>query len=369
MTAVSSVSGASELETNEAGTTKKITITQILTYIGATITSFAKAITINSNAANTAAILTLENSAGDFSMFRTDATPEAAVTGSPGDMCVDSTSGHIYIKVTGAATNTGWRRMNPDVPVSRSSSITTSSTGIVYASGHYDFSTTDANLTQASQTVNHGVANEPHASHVAIIAGGAGTATGGAGAVEIEVSGTSIDEAGARTASDTEILVADITTLSLDDYVETVKKWLGTVTITLQNAGGSTQTTFAADFNYGHCKYTDMGDRDFTIVDFKANGRAGANDTGFNLRLLKHSAAGWTYAATGFVPGNGSICNFSTDYNPEKNLATGEHFHYDRTNLNTHVAGSGKEGFIVEVTSTANNAVDYMDTSTGVIYD
>ncbi|MCD4756606.1 hypothetical protein K8R20_03260 [bacterium] len=63
---------------------------------------------INSNGANTTAILTLENIAGDIQMFRTDATPESFVTGSVGDLVVDGTSGDMYIKNTGDGTNTGW---------------------------------------------------------------------------------------------------------------------------------------------------------------------------------------------------------------------------------------------------------------------
>ena len=252
------------------------------------------------------------------------------------------------------------------LPTHRTGILISGALGTYYTLGHYDFATDDANLTQASTTQAHGTANEPHASHVAIVAGGAGTASGGAGAVEIEVSGTSIDETGTRTPGDTEILVADITAMSLNEYFETSKKWLGTVIITLQNAGGSTQTTFAADFNYGHCKYTDMTDRDFEVNSFTVDGRAGNNDTGFDIRLLKHSASGWTYAATGFVPGNGEICSLATDYSTESDLSQNEQFAYDRSDLATVINGAGSEGFIVEVVTAANNAVAYMNATVGV---
>jgi hypothetical protein len=36
-------------------------------------------------------------------------TPEAAVVGSPGDLCSDTTNGELYVKKSGAATNTGWK--------------------------------------------------------------------------------------------------------------------------------------------------------------------------------------------------------------------------------------------------------------------
>ena len=66
---------------------------------------------VNSSSANTKPIITVENQAGDFQMFRTDATPESSVTGSVGDIAVDSTGGKMYIKETGSSTNTGWSEL------------------------------------------------------------------------------------------------------------------------------------------------------------------------------------------------------------------------------------------------------------------
>jgi len=63
---------------------------------------------IDTNAANTTPILTLENTGGDLQFFRADATPEGSITGSIGDLVIDSTNGAAYIKNTGTATNTGW---------------------------------------------------------------------------------------------------------------------------------------------------------------------------------------------------------------------------------------------------------------------
>ena len=63
---------------------------------------------IDTNAANTAPILTLENTAGDLQFFRSDATPEGNITGSIGDFVIDGTNGAAYIKNTGNTTNTGW---------------------------------------------------------------------------------------------------------------------------------------------------------------------------------------------------------------------------------------------------------------------
>ena len=65
----------------------------------------------NSGGINDIPILTLENTAGDIQMFRTDANPESAITGSIGDIAFDGTNGEAYIKHSGNSTNTGWLRM------------------------------------------------------------------------------------------------------------------------------------------------------------------------------------------------------------------------------------------------------------------
>lgn len=238
--------------------------------------------------------------------------------------------------------------------------------GTYYVAGYYNAPTTDANLSQLSSTVTLGSANISYAAHAFLVAGGIGSASGGVGAVEIEVSGTSITDAGVRTGSDTEIIVADITTLATDQYLETSKKWLGQVTYTLQNASGSTQTTFSADFNYGFAKYEDFGNRDFTVTDFENVGLAGANDTGFNIRLLLHDENGWTYAATGFVPGGTVMLNMNTIHSTEQNLANGIEFAFKRAGLSQAVVGSGSEGLVVEITTGAANAIEIMSTHIGV---
>ncbi len=65
------------------------------------------AISVNSNAVDTVAIMTIENIGGNFQIFRDDASPEGVITGSIGDLCIDTTGGEIYIKESGTG-NTGW---------------------------------------------------------------------------------------------------------------------------------------------------------------------------------------------------------------------------------------------------------------------
>ena len=76
--------------------------------VGIGNTSPSSVLHVDSNAANTTPIITLENTAGDMQIFRTDATPEGSVTGSIGDFAIDGTNGKSYIKNSGNGTNTGW---------------------------------------------------------------------------------------------------------------------------------------------------------------------------------------------------------------------------------------------------------------------
>lgn len=258
---------------------------------------------------------------------------------------------------------------NIEVTVFKSASLQTQTSGTYYTHGYYAAPSADANLTQASATQTYGTGNQPYGAHAFVVAAAAGTASGGTGAVEIEVSGTSITDAGVRTAADTEIVVADITTMTTNGYYETTKKWLGTITYTLKNASGSTQTTFAADFNYGFAKYEDYGNKDFTVTDIEVVGKAGANDTGFNIELLHHNDQNWTYHATAFAPGGTVIVSMNTDYSTEQDLTNGQNFAYKRAGLSTAVTGSGLEGVIVRFSTGANNALSISDVHVGVTLD
>ena len=239
--------------------------------------------------------------------------------------------------------------------------------GVYYVGGFYKYSAADANLNQGSTTVNLGTANIAYGAHAFLVAGAAGTASGGSGAVIITVTGTSITDAGARSAADSETIVSDITAMSTDEYFETTKKWIGQVTYTL-DVGATGHTAYAADFNYGFVKYEDMGNIDFTVTQFEITGRAGANDASFNVKLYKHTSSGWTYDAAAFVPTPTTIVALQTDYNTEYQLANGEAFAYKRTGLSTAVTGSGSEGVIIEITTGANNAVENANIHLGATF-
>lgn len=235
--------------------------------------------------------------------------------------------------------------------------------GTTYLGGFYEAPATDANLTNASATQTLGDANAPYGAHAFLVAGAAGTTD--STTLTVTVTGTSVTDAGVRTATDSEVIVADCTAATTDQYFETTKKWVGQVTYTLASEGG---TTFAFDFNYGFCKYEDFGNRDFTVTDFEVVGLANANDTGFNIELIKHTETGWTYHATAFVPGPTAEFDLQTVYDTEYALVAGEHFAFKISGLTIDVEGSGSEGVVCRVTTTANAAVARMDTHVGAIF-
>ena len=76
---------------------------------------------------------------------------------------------------------------------------------------------------------------------------------------------------------------------------------------------------------------------------------------------MLHRATGWTYAATGFIPGDGSVAQWSTDLAPYDDIIADEPFSWKRTNLNQMVEGSKSEGIIYRITTTSNRAVLRMD--------
>ena len=326
--------------------------------VGIATTSPLTILEVDSNAASTTAIITISNNVGDFQIFRVQATPESTVTGSLGDLAVDGENGKLFIKNTGNETNTGWQAIG-GVPSFKSYTFVArdASSGENFQAGFYDYATSDVTLTiGGSVTQTHGGSNAPYAAHAFVVASGAGGTD-----LVLTVSGTSITDAGVRSAADSEIIVIDADTASTDDYFESDKKWLGTITYTLTGAAG------AFTFNYGYTKYEDFGNRDFTVTNFESVGLANANDSGFNIELLKHQTTGWTYAASGFVAGTSAVISMNSIHSTEQDIDNGDYFAFKRAGLSTDVSGNDSEGVIVRVTTGANNSVSYMDTHIGVL--
>lgn len=231
--------------------------------------------------------------------------------------------------------------------------------GIYYIGGFYESSAGDVTLDQVSSTATHGIANNPYAAHGFAVFGGVGVVVGG-GQVGLRINGNSINDAGVLTPGDSEDITDDITSVILNDYLETPKKWVGQIQYELYVVSG-TPTSYTVAFNYGYAKYEDANNLDFTIHGIEAVGLAGAVDTNFNIRLLHHKKTGWIYSAGSFSPGDGVIAEYSADMAPYDNLANTENFAWKRDNLSTFINGKADEGVIVEITTGANNSVQAMD--------
>jgi hypothetical protein len=212
----------------------------------------------------------------------------------------------------------------------KSFSLQSDQIGRDYLAGYYDFSETDANLDEGSTTINYGTTQVSYGAHAAIVAGGAGSVD--AGQIGLRVTGTSINDNGVRTTSDSEVLTSDITSLSLNQYLETNRKWLGIITFELFVVSGA-PTTYSLDFNYGFAKAEDFGSNEFTVQQFEIVGRAGSTASDFNVTLFHHNGIGWAYAASGFVPGGTVIVELATDHNGDDHLANGDYFAYRHTGL------------------------------------
>jgi len=246
--------------------------------------------------------------------------------------------------------------LNPAIPVSASLITHSIGTGSFYLYGYYDCPAADSNLTQASTTQAYGTANSSYAAHAIVVAAAAGVTDGSD--LVLTVTGTSITDGGVRTASDSEIVVADCASSATDQYYETSKKWLGTVTYTLTSSGGA---AYNYDFNYGFATYNDVGNTDFDIKAINFEWLGGATDTGFNITVSKHSSLGWTYHATAFVAGGATLYDLATDHGPEDNIVTGEYGKWRRVGLSDSVDGSGSEGLIVNITTTVNNSIEWLN--------
>jgi hypothetical protein len=231
--------------------------------------------------------------------------------------------------------------------------------GTYYADGgYYKAPAADVTLTQASLTQTYGTANIAYSAHAFIVA--AGGATVDAGTVGIKVQGTSITDAGVRTATDEEILTTDITSLSTDDYLETAKKWIGQITFTLYDSSG-TPATYSIDMNYGLAKYEDVMNQNYTLNGIQIVGIGGANDSSANFEVIHHKATDWTYSAAAFVPGPTPLADMATDLGTESNIGNGEEFSWKRDNLSTLVSGANSEGSLVRITTAQNGTIQSLN--------
>jgi hypothetical protein len=228
-------------------------------------------------------------------------------------------------------------------------------TGDSYLGGFYEYSDVDANLTQGG-TATIGNSNNPYGGFAFAVYGAGGT---DGSTITLTVSGTSINDEGTLTPADSEILLsASPGSLSANDYFESTKRWVGEVTYTLTTDG----VNATCDFNYGLCQYEKVtGNNPVDVVLVEASGMGNANDASFNMQLIAHKADGWTYAATGFEPGN-VIADFSTDYGAFAQVVQNEQLSWRRSGTPL-VTVQPSEGVLLKLTLGTNKALSYLNMS------
>lgn len=226
-----------------------------------------------------------------------------------------------------------------------------------YIAGSYDWAATSVTLDAATTTQLYGSAGAATGSHAGVVFGAAVEPT--TGVIGLRVTGTSFTDEGVTTPGDVEILSTDLLSHTLNDYLETSKNWTGEVTFELYSVTGDSLAGSSVSFNYGFAAYVDAANREFTLTNVRLEGLAGFNDASFNVRITKHDPTVWTYAATGFTPGNGTLVDMATDMAPNNALVSGKNFKWKRANLQEYIDGAGTEGYLIAIDTSNKDSVTY----------
>jgi hypothetical protein len=229
--------------------------------------------------------------------------------------------------------------------------VDSGASGSYYVGGFYNLVAAKTTLTiGGTVTRTMGTALDAKAARAICVVSGAS-----AGATVLTVTGISIDDNGTRNDTDTEVLIADCSAISANDFFQSSKKWLGQITYTLSGGTGGD----ALSFNYGFIRSKSNCNTNFTLKSLVFFALGGATDTGINLELIHHKLTGWTYNASAFTyPTANRIIMFSTDYGTNTRIASGTYINWRRSNLSTAIAGAtGGEGYVVRLTTTANNSI------------
>ncbi len=216
------------------------------------------------------------------------------------------------------------------------------SSGTFYFGGFYKFASSDNDF---SPSTTFGTADSAYAAHFFVVMGDETVDV-----LTINVTGTSIWDNGTRTTNDNESILIPSST-AVNSYFETEKKWLGQVTI---NAVSGTPKTA----NYGFAKYWDNNNNNFRVLGLEATWLGGANDVSPDIKLLHHMATGWTFNSGSAPSPPAAVASMASDYSTEDNVKNNEEGAWKRDNLNEAIEGSGSEGMIIEIVTTANKAFE-----------
>lgn len=229
--------------------------------------------------------------------------------------------------------------------------------GVTYSAGFYRCATTIFALTQVTPSQTYGTANIMNGGYVFAVCGGPGVVTGG-GTVALQVQGTSISDLGVRTPADTEILAADITTLVLNQYLQSTKRFIGVVTWALIVTGGA-PVTYNLNINYGFTRPAGLL-RPFRFTGLSIMGLSTASDASLDVQFIYHNPVGWTYNNGAFVAGPTALISTLTTCTPESQAFGGQVFSYRRTGMTQAMQGNVGEGYIIRIVTSAVSAVHNM---------
>jgi len=222
-------------------------------------------------------------------------------------------------------------------------------------SGFYDWVSASVALNQGSPSVVFGDSGRTYAAHPGVVPQAAGTANG---VCALTVTGIKDSETVPQVTGQTDIIIDDIRNLTADELAEAIGKYSGDVTFALVPDDA---TTYALTCNYGTSKYLDAQNQDFTITGFDFGWLAAFTDSTSDIKLYHHKKEGWTYAATGFTPGDGTIAERLVDQAEAPDLVSGESGAWKRSGLNHFIQGGDSEGLIIQVSPASNNTFQTLD--------
>lgn len=197
-------------------------------------------------------------------------------------------------------------------------------------------------FTPSATPQNLGTANNPYGAHAFLVLGATSAD------MVVRVTGTSITDTGTRTAGDTESI--NTSGGALNAYYQTTKRWIGTIAYTLLSGTG-----VAVNNGMVHA-WRNQGIA-LTLSEIEIEGRGAAADTAFDVLLIHHQAAGWTYNAGSSATHPTAVASLATDLSTESDLAFGQQFRWLRTGLSEAVPANGVDGVIVKVVTGAGDSV------------
>ncbi len=260
-------------------------------------------------------------------------------TDGTGGYGIRDASGIIEIKNSGGV----WTPFGLESEKAWPFSTPAGASGTFWIGGYYNFAGSDDDFSPGA--VTFGTANGSYAAHFFVVLG-----ANAVDEITITISGTTIDDNGTRTGSDTATLVIASDSV-VDDYFETPEKWIGQISI--QVTAGTAKTC-----NYGFSKYWDNKNADFTVTGLEATWFGGATDASADIQLYHHKPTNWTFNSGAAPTPPTAIATMVGDHGAESSIINNENGAWKRTNLNTDVDGGDSEGTMIQVVTTQNRAIE-----------